>query len=231
MSTVAIHLIWTTYMTWPPGDSRGHWSPLFDFYGHLIDTGHKLQLPDNHTKHHATVLAKEPRKVLPPNEITLVANTIGQLTNQIAPGMPGETQRQSDAQEKPRTTSVNTTTNPTANNTPPHTPGMPGAISKKIQPIEGLRIHAAAIEPTHVHLLIAPINMELSKLVGRIKSQTSSALGALPQNQNRSRTWTAGYWKVFLFDEPTTISVQRYIEQHNQRNGLPPAPFHWIEPI
>ncbi len=39
---------------------------------HLTDAGHKLQLPDNNTKHQATVLAKEPRKVLSPQEITLL---------------------------------------------------------------------------------------------------------------------------------------------------------------
>ena len=60
MSTVAIHAIWTTYMTWPPGDRRGHWSALFDLYGALIERGHKLNLPHPITLERATSLANEP---------------------------------------------------------------------------------------------------------------------------------------------------------------------------
>ena len=63
MSTVAIHVIWTTYMTWPPGDPRGHWSPLFDMYGGLIERGHKLNLPDPVTLQMATELARESPRV------------------------------------------------------------------------------------------------------------------------------------------------------------------------
>src|SRR5437879_13230424 len=79
MGTRAIHVIWTTYMTWPPGDARGHWSSLFDLYGHLIERGHKLNLPDTITLKHAQSLATEPPKVLSPIEIDLVADVIGAL--------------------------------------------------------------------------------------------------------------------------------------------------------
>lgn len=41
MATIGIHLVWTSYGTWLPGDDRGHWSPLFDFYGHLVERGGK----------------------------------------------------------------------------------------------------------------------------------------------------------------------------------------------
>jgi hypothetical protein len=79
MQCCAIHAIWTTYMTWPPGDARGHWSPLFDFYGHLLDEGHHLNLCDVSTVHHATQLAKEPPKVLTQEEQDIVAETIGHI--------------------------------------------------------------------------------------------------------------------------------------------------------
>src|SRR4051812_24923182 len=64
-------------MTWPPGDSRGHWSSLFDLYGRLKEKGHKLNLPDPVTLKHAQGLAKEPPKILSPSEIDLVADVIG----------------------------------------------------------------------------------------------------------------------------------------------------------
>ena len=89
---------------------------------------------------------------------------------------------------------------------------------------------AAAIEPTHVHLLLAPLQHDIDKAVGSIMSQTSSALLKLPENWNRKRTWTAGYWKVFIFDVAVVPIVRRYIEGHNERRGLASAPFEWIDP-
>ena len=77
MTTSGIHLVSTTYRTWLPGDNRGHWSPLFDLYGRLLELGHRLRLPDADTKRHAEEIAKEPEKVLSPREIEVVAETFG----------------------------------------------------------------------------------------------------------------------------------------------------------
>jgi hypothetical protein len=79
MPTRGIHLVSTTYGTWPPGDARGHWSPLLDFYGRLRERGHRLRLGDSETLHRATDIAHEPEKVLSSHEIQLVADTIGAL--------------------------------------------------------------------------------------------------------------------------------------------------------
>ena len=79
MSTVAIHAIWTTYLTWLPGDDRGHWSALFDLYGRLLEKGHKLNLPDKETQRRAVELAKEPERVLTSLDQKIVADTIGEV--------------------------------------------------------------------------------------------------------------------------------------------------------
>jgi REP element-mobilizing transposase RayT len=80
----AIHAIWTTYGTWLPGDARGHWSALFDLYGHLKDRGHKLNLPDAFTHQRATQLMKEPPHILTPLDQSIVADTIADvLHNQM----------------------------------------------------------------------------------------------------------------------------------------------------
>ncbi len=86
--TNGIHAIWTTYGTWLPGDARGHWSALFDFYGHVLQRGQQLNPPDIATQTRATSLMREPQKVLDEEEIRLVTET---LNNYLAPGMPGET--------------------------------------------------------------------------------------------------------------------------------------------
>ncbi len=180
MHCCAIYVIWTTYMTWPPGDRRGHWSPLFDFYGHLIDQGRHLNLPDSTTLFHATELAKESPKVLTPEEQKIVADTIGEvLRGQMAPGS---------------------------------------------------RVLAGTIERTHTHLLLTGLEESIDRVVGRFKGRTSSEVTARGSEPGRARTWTAGYWKVFLFEGRCVPIVRRYIEAHNERRGLRAVPYDWITP-
>ncbi len=166
--TKGIHAIWTTYGTWSPGDARGHWSALLDFYGHVLQRGQQLNPPDTTTQTRATSLMREPQKVLDEEELQLVTKT---LDDYLAPGMPGET----------------------------------------------WRLHATAIERTHVHLLFGPLDDAIGEVVGRIKSRTSSALLKLPINQGRRRIWTTGYWKMFLFDDNAMAQVAEYINAHGGR--------------
>ncbi len=173
--TKGIHAIWTTYGTWLPGDARGHWSALFDFYGHVLQSGQQLNPPDTPTQTRATSLMREPQKLLNEEELRLVKQT---LDDYLAPGMPGET----------------------------------------------WRMRATAIERTHVHLLLEPLNDAIGEVVGRIKSRTSSALLKLPINHDRRRIWTTGYWKVFLFDDDAMAQVAEYIDVHRGRRASRAAP-------
>jgi len=179
MATVGIHLVWTTYGTWLPGDDRGHWSPLFDFYGHLLECGGKLNRGDLASQQQARERMTEPAKVLSNEERLVVAETLGTLVG---------------GAEQPRA-------------------------------------YAAAIEETHVHLLLGPVAEDIGKAAGRFKGKTSSAVLQLPASRERQRTWTAKYWKVFLFDETAFAAVKQYIEAHNIRRGLPASPFSWISAI
>ena len=149
MLTLATHVIWTTYMTWPPGHPNGHWSPLFDLYGRITSAGGQLQPGDAVTSSVASQLAKEPPKILTDAEIAVVACKIGELVRH-----PGDT-----ASSKPS-------------------------------------VFAAAIEPTHVHLLLGPVAENLGKCVGRIKGTSSSAVLQMFAD-GRERVGTGGYWKVF----------------------------------
>jgi hypothetical protein len=168
-----------------PGDSRGHWSPLFDMYGRLRAAGHQLNVPDSATHDRATELLKDPPKQLASDEFDVVANTFAKL---LSPNV--------DAQG-----------------------GLLPAA------------HACAIEPTHVHLLVGPVRENIDRFVGRLKGTSSSALMKHPSNRGRSNNWTTGYWKVFVFDVTAMHAVARYIESHNERRGLPIAPYHWLQPI
>jgi REP element-mobilizing transposase RayT len=95
----------------------------------------------------------------------------------------------------------------------------------------GARIHAGAIEDNHTHLLLGPLDEPIDRVVGRLKGRTSSAVIAAGIEPARQRTWTAGYWKVFLFELDAVPVVVEYISDHNRRRGLPAAPYDWITPI
>jgi hypothetical protein len=176
--TRGIHLVWTTYGTWLPGDPRGHLSPLFDVYGGIEELGGKLNLPDPDTHARSVALMREAPRRLTPNEVCAVADENGRL--------------------------IATTDTPA---------------------------WAAAVEPNHVHLLVGPVREPISRFAGRLKGRTSSEVRRLPGNADRRRVWTEDYWKVFLFDGIGVRAVKAYIDAHNTRAGLPPAPFDWLSPI
>lgn len=181
---LATHLIWTTYGTWLPGDDRGHWSPLFDMYGHLLRKGHRLNMPDEVTRGRAIGMMKEPPKILNAQEMAITAEVIGKVINGIPVGR--------------------------------FTPGKPGALCAA---------YALAIEHTHVHLLIGPLSESLSATVGRFKGVSSSLIVSRPENGTRQRTWTADFWKVFLFDAEGVATVCKYVIDHNVRAGRPAHPW------
>jgi hypothetical protein len=187
--TVGTHLIWTTYGTWLPGDDRGHWSPLFDMYGHLLERGHKLNLPDPVTRQRTMAAMKEAPKFLSLQETEVVADVIGKIIGDMPVGR--------------------------------FVPQGKGAIC---------RAYALAIEPTHVHLLIGPLAENLHKTVGRLKGVSSSLILGLPHNVTRQRTWTADFWRVFLYDSEGLHAVYHYIIEHNLRTGRPAHPWAFIRP-
>jgi REP element-mobilizing transposase RayT len=79
MITVGIHLVWTSYGTWLPGDDRGHWSPLYDMYGKVVDGGGKLQMPDPTTRAFSRRRMNEPPMILTPADVQAVADELGDL--------------------------------------------------------------------------------------------------------------------------------------------------------
>jgi REP element-mobilizing transposase RayT len=87
-------------------------------------------------------------------------------------------------------------------------------------------VYAAAIETNHVHLLTSPPCEAFGAFIGRLKGTSSSAV--VERFPERSRTWAAGYWKVYLESDDAVAAVRAYIENHNTRKGLAPKPYDWI---
>ncbi|MDQ3441530.1 MAG: transposase, partial [Planctomycetota bacterium] len=92
-------------------------------------------------------------------------------------------------------------------------------------------VYAGTVERTHTHLLLGPCCYPIDNFIGRIKGKTSSAVIREGDEPWRTRTWTHGFWKVFVFDVTAIPDIQDYIEDHNRRRGLPPAPYPWITPF
>jgi REP element-mobilizing transposase RayT len=182
MPTVGIHLIWTTYGTWLPGDERGHWSPLFDLYGGVLERGGKLQLPDEDSRNRSKSLMTEGPFVMNDADMQIVAN---EMSRHVFDG--------STLCRKPTA-------------------------------------FAAAIEPTHVHLLVGSVEEDIEKFAGRLKGRTSSEILATGRHPERKHVWTAGYWRVFLFDEIAMEAVRDYIDRHHVRAGRPANPYSWCRP-
>jgi hypothetical protein len=102
------------------------------------------------------------------------------------------------------------------------TPGKPGAISKA---------HALAIESNHVHLLIGSLDADLEATVGRMKGVSSSLILDQQNNLARKRTWTGGFWRVFLYDNLAVETVYAYIINHNIRANRLAHPYTFTHPI
>ena len=86
MITVGTHIIWSAYGTWLPGDDRGHWSPLYDVYGMIVERGGKLQMPDSTTRAFARQRMNEPPMILSPEDVQTVADEFAELVSK--PGAP-----------------------------------------------------------------------------------------------------------------------------------------------
>ncbi len=209
-------------MSWLPGDSRGHWSAMFDVYGQLRSAGHQINLPDPNTEQHARRLAVDRPMTLKPAERVVAAFEISQHIRQPtnSPGLArGKRAASLRAQNRNDVYAV--------------TPGKPGAMFGEAGDIALNKpvCYAAAVEDNHVHLLLGPVTEDISRCVGRIKGRTASILKQLPANHDRKRIWTGGFWKVFLFDGNALRAVAKYIEQHNIRRGTDGSPYDWLTPI
>ncbi|HUE74632.1 MAG TPA: transposase [Pirellulaceae bacterium] len=89
----------------------------------------------------------------------------------------------------------------------------------------GFAVVAAAIEPTHIHVLIPYSGRDIHKTVKWIADQTTKAVHQRTDHQ--TPLWCKGKWCAYVFDESHWFSAANYIEQHNvrQERGERPYPF------
>jgi REP element-mobilizing transposase RayT len=91
------------------------------------------------------------------------------------------------------------------------------------------RVAAAAIEATHLHLLLTFTERDIDNSVKWLKDQTTKAIHR--GTPHVGPVWCKGRWRQFMFDEVYWRKTREYIEQHNERKGLPRQPYAWVTPL
>ena len=87
-------------------------------------------------------------------------------------------------------------------------------------------IVAAAIEQTHMHLLLTYTERDIDNTAKWISQQSTKKVHR--HTPFAGPVWCEGKWLEFIFDQQHFENVRRYIERHNLRRGLPARPWKWI---
>jgi len=209
--TQGIHIVSTTYGTWLPGDpsKRGHWSELYDLYGRVRKSGGRFHEPNEETFHFARDRMAGEAMELDERDRDIVVQSFRENITGWSCG--GEIALKGEVEKSP--TEVGAI----------YGEGLCGDLYPRC------RVLALAVERTHFHLLIGPLQESVGRFVGRLKGRSASDVLERSCHVNRNKVWTKGYWKVFLYDDLGMEVVRAYIEEHNLRGGLGLNPYRdWV---
>jgi hypothetical protein len=93
----------------------------------------------------------------------------------------------------------------------------------------GLRIVAAAIEPTHMHLLLPCTGREIDTTAKWLADQTTKAVHR--DTSHRGTVWTKNWWCDYIeVQEHWEIAIL-YIDDHNKRAGRGSRPYPFLAPV
>jgi len=89
-------------------------------------------------------------------------------------------------------------------------------------------IAAAAIEATHVHLLITYCPLDIDRTCKWLAQQITAAIHR--DTDHAGPVFARGKWRSYIFDPATWQNTARYIANHNLRQGRPAHPYDFIRP-
>jgi REP element-mobilizing transposase RayT len=109
---------------------------------------------------------------------------------------------------------------------------------------KGHHIIAATVQPTHCHLIFTPPAETIDTVVARLKYRSAAAVlkrrrEDLARKDPTQRVglsvprslWTVGKFVMLITSWSHLENAIRYVERHNERDGLPAAPYDWITPL
>jgi len=86
----------------------------------------------------------------------------------------------------------------------------------------GYGIHACAILPDHVHLVVARAQRPVEQIVGHLKAGATRQLKEEGLwNRNRRPVWGGPGWRVYLNTPEEVRRAVEYVDQNPVREGLP----------
>jgi REP element-mobilizing transposase RayT len=91
------------------------------------------------------------------------------------------------------------------------------------------QIAAASIEPTHSHLLLTYTHGDIDNTVKWLKDRLTKAIHR--RTEHRSPVWCKGRWRSYIFEDDIWENTQLYIQRHNDRRGLGPRPYPFLDVI
>jgi hypothetical protein len=89
-----------------------------------------------------------------------------------------------------------------------------------------LTVVAAAIESTHMHLLIPYSGRDINRTAKWLADQTTKRIHQM--TDHRGPVWGKGKWCSYVFDERHWQGARQYIERHNLRHGRMARPYPFI---
>ena len=91
------------------------------------------------------------------------------------------------------------------------------------------KIAAASIEATHTHLLVTCSTLHIDNTVKWLKDQATKAVHR--DTPHQGPVWCKGRWRSFVYDPLIWQNTRRYIERHNDRRGVGPRPYPWLDDV
>ena len=91
------------------------------------------------------------------------------------------------------------------------------------------RVAAASIEPTHTHLLLAYSQRDVDDTVKWLKDQMTKAVHR--STAHVGPVWCKGRWRSYIFDPGAWRNTRKYIERLNERRGVGPRPYTFIDDV
>lgn len=96
----------------------------------------------------------------------------------------------------------------------------------------GYRIHACAVLPDHVHLVIGRHQRTIRRIVGHLKSRATRRLKEAGLWFSECRpVWGAHGWNVFLNDRVAVLRAIRYVEANPVKEGKRPQRWSIVTPF
>jgi hypothetical protein len=90
----------------------------------------------------------------------------------------------------------------------------------------GLKVMAAAIEPTHMHLLIPYSGRDIEITAKRLADQTTKAIHR--QTTHDGPVWSKNNWIRHIFTSENWENALRYIDDHNIEAGRGSRPYPFL---